>query len=103
MAASSRSSTRPPRRRPLSVWLLATALVLGLLWFTFFDSYSLVKRVRWSQEYSRLSQQNERLRHEMQTLEARLDKPLPDAVIEKIAREQYGMRRPGETIYRVEE
>ena len=86
-------------RRPVVV----TVLVLGALWFTFFDSYSLVKRVRWHHEYARLTQENEALRHEVERLEARLAKPLPDEVIEKIAREQYGMRRPGETVYRVEQ
>lgn len=77
-------------------------LVFGALWFTFFDSYSLVKRVRWHTEHARLSQENEILRREVENLEERLKKPLPDEVIEKIAREQYGMRRPGETVYRVE-
>ena len=109
MAASSKS-TKPSKspkpetarhrlRRPVVV----TVLLLGALWFVFFDSYSLVKRVRWHHEHARLTQENEALRREVETLEARLAKPLPDEVIEKIAREQYGMRRPGETVYRVEQ
>ncbi len=105
MAASPKSTAAnaaPPRRR-LRRPLVAMVLLLGALWFTFFDSYSLVKRVRWHSEYTRLSQENVHLRHEVDILEERLKNPLPDEVIEKIAREQYGMRRPGETVYRVEQ
>ena len=106
MAASSKSSTSSKAnaaRRRLSRPVLVMVLLLGALWFAFFDSYSLVKRVRWHHEYARLTQENEALRHEVDILETRLAKPLPDEVIEKIAREQYGMRRPGETVYRVEQ
>ena len=105
MAASSKSKSagsvpfRGRLRRPIVV----TVLLLGALWFTFFDSYSLVKRVRWHQEHTHLSAENEHLRREVDVLEERLKNPLPDEVIEKIAREQYGMRRPGETVYRVEQ
>ena len=105
MAASSKSksATPAPSKRRLRRPLVATVLLLGALWFTFFDSYSLVKRVRWHHEYARLSQENEHLRREVDILEDRMKNPLPDEVIEKIAREQYGMRRPGETVYRVEQ
>ena len=105
MAASSKSSksagSEPSRRlrRPVVV----TVLLLGALWFIFFDSYSLVKRVRWHHEYARLSTENEHLRREVDILEERLKNPISEEVIEKIAREQYGMRRPGETVYRVEQ
>ena len=105
MAASSQSkaSNSAPSKRRLRRPIVVMVLLLGALWFTFFDSYSLVKRVRWHQEYARLSQENEHLRREVDILEERMKNPLPDEVIEKIAREQYGMRRPGETVYRVEQ
>ena len=103
-SSKSSSSSKPDAaRRRLRRPVVIVVLVLGALWFTFFDSYSLVKRVRWHHEHARLTEENEALRREVETLEARLAQPLPDEVIEKIAREQYGMRRPGETVYRVEQ
>jgi cell division protein FtsB len=99
--ASSRSSDTP-RPRPYRP-LILTVVVLAALWFLFFDSHSLTKRVRWHQEYARLAAENEALRHEIEVLEERLKEPLSDEVIEKIAREEYGMRRPDETVYRVEQ
>ena len=101
MAASPSSKTDTPRRR-LQGPLLVVAVLLATLWITFFDSHSLIKRVRWHQEMTRLTEENEALRHEIDLLEERLAVPLSDEVIEKIAREEYGMRRPGETVYRVE-
>lgn len=101
MAASSSSKSDTPRRR-LQGPLIVVVMILAGLWITFFDSHSLVKRVRWNQEVARLTEENKALRQEIEVLEERLAEPLSDDVIEKIAREEYGMRRPGETVYRVE-
>jgi cell division protein FtsB len=83
--------------------LIAGAVVLLLRWIAFFDSHSLLKRVRWHQEYEQVTQENERLRDQIQQLEKQLDEPLSDDTVERIAREEYGMKRPGETVFRVEE
>ena len=98
MAKRKRDPTRYPR-----LFLLLALVLLGALWFIYFDSYSLVKRQQWSREHLELQQENERLRAEIEALQARLEAPPSDAEIEKIAREQYGMRREGETVYRVEQ
>ena len=82
-------------------WILAIGAALLLVWITFFDSHSLIKRARWHHEHAVLQEENERLRQEIAMLEARLEEGISDEVIERIAREQYGMRRPGETVYRV--
>ncbi len=102
MAASSPSSNSDAPRRRLQGPLIVVVVLLAGLWFTFFDSHSLVKRVRWHQEVVRLAEENETLRQQIEVLEERLAEPLSDEVIEKIAREEYGMRRPGETVYLVE-
>ncbi len=102
MAASSTSSNADAPRRRLQGPLIVVVVLLAALWFTFFDSHSLVKSVRWHQEMARLTEENEALRQEIEALEERLAEPLSDEVIEKIAREEYGMRRPDETVYRVE-
>lgn len=90
------------RRRPLGR-ILFLAAVVGLgLWIVLLDSHSLANRVKWHLEYADLQAENEQLRQEIEQLEAKLAAPVTDEVIEQIAREEYGMRRPGETVYRVE-
>ncbi len=83
--------------------LLVAAVLVGLLvWILFLDSHSVVDRVRWHQEHAELTQENEHLQAQIDTLQAQLDRPLSDDIIERIAREQYGMQREGETIYPIE-
>lgn len=79
-------------------------LLLGgvLVWIAFFDSHSLWQRYRWHQELEATTQENAELRTEIERLQSQLDRPLTDSVVERIAREEYGMKRPGETIYRIE-
>lgn len=83
-------------------WSLAIGAALVLMWVAFFDSHSLVKRIRWHHEYERLSTENERLRQQIESLQYKLQQPLSDNVVERIAREAYGMRRPNETVYPIE-
>ncbi len=97
-------SPSPTRRRlsPLILMGSVIAIVL-LLQFVWFDSYSWMRYRDWQREYEELVQENTRLQAEIAELQALLKTPPNDDIIEKIAREQYGMRREGETIYRVEE
>ncbi len=98
---SPRQSDVPVHR--LRAPIIVTIIAVGALWFAFFDSYSLTRRIRWHREYVHLTQENERLRQEVKELEIQLEAPPTDEMIEQIAREQYGMRRPDETVYPVEE
>ena len=99
MAASKQQATAFRRLR-LS---LAAAFGLGLfVWVAFFDSHSLAKRIAWHQELAHLNQENATLREQIRTLEDGLEATPSASVVEQIAREQYGMRRPGETVYRVD-
>jgi len=79
-------------------------LLLGgvLVWIAFFDSHSLWQRYRWHQGLEATTQENAELRTEVERLRSQLDRPLSDSVVERIAREEYGMKRPGETIHRIE-
>lgn len=72
------------------------------MWFVFFDSYSVRRRIDWKADYEELEAENEQLRQEIARLREELAEPPTDEVIEKIAREQYGMRRPGELVYKLE-
>jgi cell division protein FtsB len=84
-------------------WLAAGLATLLLIWITFFDSHSLLRRYQWHQELERLTKENQRLREDIRRLESQIDQPLSDETVEEIAREEYGMKRPGETVYRMEE
>ena len=88
--------------RRLRLRLLVAALVALAVWVVFFDSHSLLRRASYAGELERLTDENARLTDENEDLQARLDRGLDDATVEVVAREQYGMRRPGETVYLVE-
>ena len=92
-------SARPRLRRRL---LLLGGLALAV-WIGFLDSHSLFRRFAYHQEYQELARENEALRAEIEALEAELAAPLSAERVERIAREEYGMRRPGETVYLLDE
>ena len=90
-----------PERR-LRRWLLYGAACALLIWLGFFDSHSLYKRVRWHHELHQLQEENADLEGRIRSLRTKVEEAESDEVVEKIAREQYGMRRPGERVYRLE-
>ena len=93
---------RPQSKKSLRRWLLGGALCAILVWLAFFDSHSLLRRYQWHQQHDQLTQENEQLRREIKRLRKKLDRPLTDSLVERIAREEYGMKRPNETVYRLQ-
>ena len=85
-------------------FLLGLLGVFFVVWFGFLDTYSLFTRYQLNKEKKELIQNTERLRNESVILEEKIKaietNPL---LLEKIAREDYGMRKPGETVYRIRE
>jgi cell division protein FtsB len=83
-------------------------ILLGLLglvlviWFLFVDAYSLKTRWDLGHQKKELIQKTEELKSESETLEQDIQKleNNPD-LIEKIAREEYGMKKPGEKVYKI--
>tara|TARA_Y100000385_G_scaffold267657_1_gene303995 strand:- start:415 stop:720 length:306 start_codon:yes stop_codon:yes gene_type:complete len=83
-------------------------ILLGLLglvlviWFLFVDVYSLKTRWDLGQQKKELIRKTEELKSESKTLEQDIQKleNNPD-LIEKIAREEYGMKKPGEKVYKI--
>lgn len=96
------ASMSDDEKRRLRNRVIVSAVLLLAVWLTFFDSHSLMKRISWHAEYVHLREENERLRQDIRRLETEVERGLSDEAVERIAREQYGMRRPGETVYRVE-
>lgn len=83
------------------------ALILGgflIIWFAFFDTYSLWTRYELSQRKQELQEKTEQLEAETAELEQKINDLRSDpALLERIAREEYGMRKEGETVYKIRE
>lgn len=83
------------------------ALVLGgfiFLWFAFIDTYSLWTRYQLTQRKSELIEKTRQLRSETEQLKLKIEKLKSDpSLLERIAREEYGMRKKGETVYKIKE
>lgn len=82
-------------------------LVLGgfmVLWFAFFDTYSIWTRFELNQRKDDLKMKKEQLKEETAVLKQKIENLQNDpALLERIAREEYGMKKEGETIYKIKE
>lgn len=80
-------------------------LVLGafiFIWFTFIDVYSFKTRYKLNKQKKELIQKTEALTQQTKVLKEKTEALENDpALLEKIAREQYGMRKPGERVYKI--
>lgn len=86
-------------RKQFLFTMLAGFLVI---WFAFLDTYSLTTRIRLSQEKADLIRKTELLRADTEDLENKIANLRNDsALLERIAREEYGMKKPNEIIYRI--
>ena len=83
-------------------WVLISLGILAIVWVAFFDSHSLLKRATWHWEAQSLRAENKELQEDIESIERQLEALESNETIEEIAREEYGMHRPGETVYRVE-
>lgn len=82
--------------------LLSVLILFLILWFGFFDTYSLWSRLQLEREKRDLINRTEILVQQTEQLKLKIELLQNDpALLEKIAREEYGMRRPGETVYRI--
>lgn len=85
-------------------FLFSILLLMLVVWFGFFDTYSIKTRVQLINEKKELAREVEQLQAETEEYRNKLDSlesnPL---LLERLAREEYGMRKPGETVYRIQE
>jgi len=80
--------------------LFLTAFIVA--WFSFIDTYSLKTRWDLSSQKKELQERTEGLNAQSEELKTKIEQLENDpALLEKIAREEYGMRKPGETVYKV--
>ena len=88
------------RRRTVRV-VLAVVLGVALYYALFGGEYSVFELRKLSKRVAQEQVRLDSLRVEVDSLEARADSLASDsATIERIARERYGMIRPGERLYR---
>lgn len=82
-------------------------LILGgfvLIWFLFLDTYSLYTRINLSNKKAELKSETQKLKKENKELKEQILQIKTDTnLVKKIAREKYGMRKPGEKIYKIRE
>ena len=84
--------------------LLGAAMALPVLAIFTFGSRGLLKRAELEIRYDKTYQQLYRERAVGDSLRSEIARMTSDtAAIERLARERYGLVRPGESIYRVEE
>lgn len=83
-------------------FLFSVLIGFFLIWFGFIDTYSLLTRYQLSAEKTELEEKIEALKLETSELETKIAelKANPD-LLEQIAREQYGMRKQGDKVYRI--
>lgn len=86
-------------KKSFLVTLLAAFIVA---WFSFIDSFSLKTRWDLHTQKEELIERTAELNEKSEELKVKIDNLDKDpALLEKIAREEYGMRKPGETVYKV--
>lgn len=75
-----------------------------IVWFAFIDSYSLLTRYQLSERKEDLKLKTQQLEAETAELKGKIEDLKSDsALLERIAREEYGMRKEGDVVYRIRE
>lgn len=82
-------------------------MILGgfiVVWFTFIDTYSIWTRIELQQRQEELKAKKENLKSETLILKQKIEDLQTDPFLfERIAREEYGMKKEGETVYKIKE
>jgi cell division protein FtsB len=72
------------------------------IWFAFLSTYSLLARYKLYRRYNYLQKQTKQLHADTKKLKQKVKTLKSDpAHIKRLAREKYGMKKPGETIYKI--
>lgn len=90
------ASPRVRRRRAVLTTVLGALAVVG---FLFAFVYPTSTYVRQRSQLSKASERLERLERETERLQEESERLQGDAEVERLAREQYGLVRPGESPY----
>lgn len=90
----------PLRWKKSFLVILLSAFVIT--WFSFIDTYSLKTRWDLNSQKNDLKTRTSEFNKNSEELKKKIENLDEDsALLEKIAREEYGMRKPGETVYKI--
>lgn len=82
-------------------------LIIGgflFVWFAFIDTYSIWTRIQLNNQMNDLQEKKQELQEETHILREKIEDLKTDPnLLERIAREEYGMKREGETVYKIKE
>ncbi|MBP3192814.1 FtsB family cell division protein [Natronogracilivirga saccharolytica] len=85
-------------------FLFGILILMLILWFGFFDTFSVWTRMQLNNEKKELIRETEQLQTEATEFREKMEALESDPdLLQTLAREEYGMRKPGEIIYRVQE
>lgn len=83
-------------------WMFGILAAFVAVWFLFFDTHSLLTKLELQNQKEDLIERTYEYRERTAELEQKIKdlESNPD-LLEKIAREDYGMRKPNETVYKI--
>lgn len=83
-------------------FLISILVGFVVIWFAFFDSYSIYTKYQLNSQKNDLIERTHELEVKTETLTEKISELENNAdLLEKIAREEYGMRKPNETVYKI--
>lgn len=84
-------------------WIVGTLIAFIAVWFLFFDTHSLYTKYQLEQQKKELIERTRQFEEKTAELEKKIeDVEKNPELIERIVREEYGMKKPNETVYRIE-
>jgi cell division protein FtsB len=83
--------------------LLILLCTFAVIWFLFFDTHSFVTKLQLENQKEELIERTEEYRQKTAELEQKIeDLENNPELVEKIAREDYGMKKADETVYKIQ-
>jgi cell division protein FtsB len=83
-------------------WLIGLLAAFVAAWFLFFDTHSLMTKVKLESQKKDLIERTKEYQKRTAELEQKInDLDTNPELLEKIAREDYGMRKTDETVYKI--
>lgn len=82
---------------------VALAIVGFILFYALFGDYGVVSRVRFEIQRAKLQAELEAEHRRAEELKIQIENAKSLETIEKLAREKYGFRKPGETVYAIKQ
>ena len=85
-------------------FIISILVAFIAIWFLFLDTYSLWTRHQLTQKKEQLIEKTAVYNAKAEDLKIKIDEiKTNEKLIGKIAREEYGMRKPGENVYKIKE